>query len=162
MKSCINAIQIEKCVIEPQCEFVAGALVERLLVDCLSVVTGILIPYVRALFCPALVSIHVVEEFFRGFWSNGWNMHAYRRCVTAPLVWKLTWSGFACASVSAFKVTRRGTHYKFLLVWTLWYVGHVVTFISVDTLCGFNVPGCHKFSEMRDFCLFDLWFRNVQ
>ena len=79
-------------------------------------------------------------------------MHANRRCVTVPLFWRLAWSGFAAASVSAFKVTRRGTHYKFLLVWTLWYVGHVVAFISVDTLCGFNVPCCHNFSEMRDFC----------
>lgn len=59
-KSCINAIQIEKCLIVPQCEFIAGALVERLLVDCLSVVTSLLIPHVLALFCLALVSIYVV------------------------------------------------------------------------------------------------------
>ena len=43
--------KIEKCLIEPQCEFIAGALLERLLVDCLSVVASLLIPYVRALFC---------------------------------------------------------------------------------------------------------------
>jgi len=60
MKYCKNAIQIEKFLIEPQCEFIAGALVERLFVDCLSVVISLLIPYVLALFCSALVPIHVV------------------------------------------------------------------------------------------------------
>ena len=60
MKSCINAIQIEKCLTEPQCEFIAVALLERLFVDCLSGVTSLLIPYVLVLFCSALVSIHVV------------------------------------------------------------------------------------------------------
>jgi hypothetical protein len=62
MKSFINAIQIEKCLREPQCVFtrIADGLVERLLVDCWSVVTKLLIPYVLALFCLALVSIIVV------------------------------------------------------------------------------------------------------
>lgn len=46
MKSRINAKQIEKCLIQPFREFIAGALVERLLVDCLSVVAILLIPYV--------------------------------------------------------------------------------------------------------------------
>jgi len=53
MKSYKNAVQIEKFLI-------AGALVERLFVDCLSVVISLLIPYVLALFCSALVPIHVV------------------------------------------------------------------------------------------------------
>jgi hypothetical protein len=97
------------------------------------------------------VYVHLVQESFRDLRTDGRIWRLYWWCMNASAcVWRAIWSGFACASVFALKVTRTWTHYKFLLVWTLW----TVACISVDTLCGLNGRYCRRYAEMKDIYLF--------
>lgn len=153
MKSCRNIVQTEP-------RLTKSLLWRRTAVPCALLLCGKSRLWLKIQDFTTLVCVHLVQKSFWDLWNTRWSTVAGSMKLLRLEFW--VWLDLVLL-VSSLKVTREGTHYKFLPLWTLWHVMEVASFVSVDILW---IQWSHLsqvyWNEVKAFCLFALMFRNVQ